>query len=86
MRIVRSLSSLPGLPAVTATLALIVAVLAFFALPDLGKAEGTTRGKEIFEKRCGGCHSLDRDKEGPRLRGVYGRGPARWRRSSIRMR
>ncbi|HJX00360.1 MAG TPA: c-type cytochrome, partial [Terriglobales bacterium] len=22
---------------------------------------------------CGGCHSLDNDKEGPRLRGVYGR-------------
>lgn len=31
------------------------------------------RGKELFEKRCGGCHSLDNDKEGPRLRGVYGR-------------
>jgi cytochrome c len=27
----------------------------------------------LFEKRCGGCHSLDNDKEGPRLRGVYGR-------------
>jgi len=31
------------------------------------------RGKELFEKRCGGCHSLDVDKEGPHLRGVYGR-------------
>src|SRR5580692_3035498 len=31
------------------------------------------RGKELFEKRCTGCHSLDQDKEGPRLRGVYGR-------------
>lgn len=31
------------------------------------------RGKDIFEKRCGGCHSLDTDKEGPRLRNVYGR-------------
>jgi cytochrome c len=31
------------------------------------------RGKELFDKRCGGCHALDRDKEGPRLRGVYGR-------------
>jgi cytochrome c len=30
-------------------------------------------GKEIFEKRCGGCHALDRDKEGPRLGDVYGR-------------
>src|ERR1700680_1838706 len=31
------------------------------------------RGKELFEKRCGGCHSLDKDKEGPRLGNVYGR-------------
>jgi cytochrome c len=31
------------------------------------------RGKDLFEKRCGGCHSLDVDKEGPRLRNVYGR-------------
>jgi cytochrome c len=30
-------------------------------------------GKEVFERRCTGCHSLDHDKEGPRLRGVYGR-------------
>lgn len=32
-----------------------------------------TRGKVLFEKRCTGCHSLDKNKEGPRLRGVYGR-------------
>jgi cytochrome c len=31
------------------------------------------RGQEVFEKRCAGCHSLDEDKEGPRLRGVYGK-------------
>ena len=31
------------------------------------------QGKTLFEKRCGGCHSLDQDKEGPRLRNVYGR-------------
>jgi cytochrome c len=30
-------------------------------------------GKAVFEKRCGGCHSVDRDKEGPRLGGVVGR-------------
>jgi cytochrome c len=30
-------------------------------------------GKPLFEKRCGGCHALDRDKEGPRLGNVYGR-------------
>jgi cytochrome c len=31
------------------------------------------RGKQLFEKRCTGCHSLDKNKEGPRLRGVFGR-------------
>ena len=53
----------------------ILAVLACFTIPHPGKAEAPSpsRGKETFEKRCGGCHSLDRDKEGPRLRGVYGR-------------
>ena len=32
-----------------------------------------SRGRQLFDKRCGGCHSLDSDKEGPRLRTVYGR-------------
>jgi cytochrome c len=31
------------------------------------------RGQEVFEKRCAGCHSLDEDKEGPRLRGIFGK-------------
>ena len=34
---------------------------------------GADEGKDLFEKRCTGCHSLDTAKEGPRLRGVYGR-------------
>jgi cytochrome c len=35
------------------------------------------RGKDLFERRCSGCHALDLNKEGPRLRGVYGRQAAR---------
>ncbi|WP_260737672.1 heme-binding domain-containing protein [Tunturiibacter lichenicola] len=31
------------------------------------------RGKEVFERRCNGCHTLTQDREGPRLQGVYGR-------------
>ncbi len=31
------------------------------------------RGKDIFVRRCSGCHSPDINKEGPRLRGIYGR-------------
>jgi cytochrome c len=30
-------------------------------------------GKQMFEQRCTGCHSLDQLKAGPPLRGVYGR-------------
>lgn len=30
-------------------------------------------GKDLFLRRCSGCHAPDKDKEGPRLRGVYGR-------------
>lgn len=40
------------------------------ASPAIGDA---ANGKLLFEKRCTGCHSLDKNKEGPRLHGVYGR-------------
>ena len=30
-------------------------------------------GRQVFEKRCTGCHSLTQDREGPHLGGVYGR-------------
>ena len=30
-------------------------------------------GRASFEKRCTGCHALDRDRVGPRLAGVVGR-------------
>jgi cytochrome c len=49
-------------------------------LPALGLAAALwalstpeERGKELFERRCSGCHALDVNREGPRLRGVYGR-------------
>jgi cytochrome c len=31
------------------------------------------RGRDAFEKRCTGCHALDKTKIGPPLRGAYGR-------------
>jgi cytochrome c len=31
------------------------------------------RGRDAFEKRCTGCHALEKIKVGPPLRGVYGR-------------
>jgi cytochrome c len=36
-------------------------------------AGNAASGKLLFEKRCTGCHSLDKNKEGPRLHDVYGR-------------
>src|SRR5271163_2213265 len=38
---------------------------------SLGPGDGI-RGRAVFEKRCTGCHALDRNGEGPRLAGVYG--------------
>jgi cytochrome c len=54
------------------------------ALSMLGKSAGgaeaalggegdAARGKAVFEKRCTGCHAMDSDREGPRLKGVFGR-------------
>ena len=37
------------------------------------QAGDAARGKLVFERRCTGCHALDADREGPRLRTVYGR-------------
>jgi len=73
-----------ALAAVTHVLALLplLLMLALVAVPFASKAAVTAAGdagddnvlgKALFEKRCTGCHSLDLDKEGPRLRGVYGR-------------
>ncbi|HEY7240969.1 MAG TPA: c-type cytochrome [Burkholderiales bacterium] len=39
----------------------------------MAQAADATRGKELYESRCAGCHSLDQDRIGPRHRGVIGR-------------
>jgi cytochrome c len=36
-------------------------------------AASTGAGQEAFEKRCTGCHGVDTSREGPALRGVFGR-------------
>jgi cytochrome c len=33
----------------------------------------TLSGKALYEARCGGCHSIETDRVGPRHRGVVGR-------------
>ncbi|HTZ58728.1 MAG TPA: c-type cytochrome [Acidobacteriaceae bacterium] len=55
----------------------ILALSAAFLLLCLGlrlEAQGDPgRGKDVFEKRCTGCHAMEQSREGPKLRGVYGR-------------
>ena len=54
-------------------LAGFVLLVAGSSLSVAVRGQGREDGKALFERRCGGCHALDRDKEGPRLGGVYGR-------------
>jgi cytochrome c len=49
-----------------------VAALLLGAASD-GLAADGGRGQELYESRCGGCHSLDANRVGPAHRGVYGR-------------
>src|SRR5579862_5557564 len=60
-------------PILTAVLAALGALIAGSILSTSSRAQEPLDGKALFQKRCGGCHALDRDKEGPRLGGVYGR-------------
>jgi cytochrome c len=48
-------------------------VLAGICLSASSYAVESGDGKSLFERRCTGCHSLDRAIGGPPLRGVYGR-------------
>jgi cytochrome c len=51
---------------------LIAAGLGMGAVADATAADAE-RGKELYESRCGGCHSLDANRVGPAHRGVFGR-------------
>jgi cytochrome c len=51
-----------------------LSALAPEAVEDKSAGRGDAmRGKSVFERRCTGCHALDINREGPHLRGVYGR-------------
>lgn len=55
--------------------ALLVAVSAGPAIAwgQLAGAGDAGRGAQTYETRCGGCHSVETDRVGPRHRGVVGR-------------
>jgi cytochrome c len=60
-----------------AVVCIALAVLALVASsavrPFEVEAQDGQNGQALFERRCSGCHALDADHEGPRLRGVVGR-------------
>ena len=68
-------------PSIAASLAIsLLVMISLSGFPALNIAAQSGRGipesdhgKQLFERRCGGCHSLDQDQTGPRLRNVYGR-------------
>lgn len=54
-------------------LAVLAMVACSAVLPSEAEAQAGQNGQALFETRCSGCHALDADREGPRLRGVVGR-------------
>ena len=54
-------------------LAVLALVASSAVLPFEADGQGGQNGQALFERRCSGCHALDADHEGPRLRGVVGR-------------
>jgi cytochrome c len=56
-----------------ASAAILIVLSSHSSRASDAEAGDPVKGKLLFEKRCTGCHGLDHDLEGPRLRGVYGR-------------
>ena len=58
--------------------ALAIALATAWTLTTLGAASAAedadvARGERLYGTRCGGCHSVDRNRVGPLHRGVVGR-------------
>ncbi len=64
-----------GLTLTILSLGIIAMLSCTSAATASGQAQSgdTKRGQDLFQRRCTSCHSLDTEKEGPRLRGVFGR-------------
>ena len=44
--------------------------------PPTAAADGAAAGQRLYQTRCGGCHSVDSNRIGPRHRNVVGRAVA----------
>jgi cytochrome c len=74
MNCLRSINKKAGYPvARIAGTALALLLLALVVFPKVSRAAEADLGKKLFLVRCSGCHSIDRNREGPNLAGVYGR-------------
>src|SRR5271168_4837012 len=60
-------------PVATIVLGVSALLASSVVLPSAAEAQSGQDGQALFQKRCSGCHALDADHEGPRLRGVVGR-------------
>ena len=49
----------------------VIGVASLLTLPAV--AADSVRGRELYESRCGACHSVDADRIGPRHAAVLGR-------------
>jgi cytochrome c len=64
----------PVLAALALTLALSAPSGSAAAGASRGEAAGdAARGARLYERRCGGCHSVDANRVGPAHRGIFGR-------------
>lgn len=50
-----------------------LAVLALTLAAPSASAADAVRGAQLYEARCGGCHSADANRIGPAHRGIFGR-------------
>src|ERR1700737_1627458 len=73
MRLLNTTRGNTGVLSLVAGIALWAVILNAILVYNTGQAQDSAHGKTLFEKRCSGCHALDNEKEGPRLRGVFGR-------------
>jgi len=56
-----------------AAVGLAAAVLTSGASAQSPAGGDAARGEQLYQSRCGACHSLDANRVGPRHRGVVGR-------------
>lgn len=63
---------MPDIRPILLALALLLAAVAILPIVAFGAEPDPVRGEEIY-KRCQGCHSIDRNRTGPKHLGLFGR-------------